>query len=106
MEIRARVGPASGGPLPRRRVPGHPRLHDHVMKLLKRTAGESAKPAPYLLARRPPAHCAGCKRASARYVYLQNGKDYCLACARAVGASLGIRPAGRRHDDITDLESA
>lgn len=55
--------------------------------------------------RRAPVHCAGCKRASERYVYLRNGKDYCIPCALAIRASLGILPGGRRAEDITDLDS-
>ncbi len=77
------------------------------MKLWKRAATERTEPAESERewTRRPPVQCAGCKRPSDRYVYLQNGKDYCIPCALAVRASLGIRPAGRRADDITDLDS-
>ena len=53
--------------------------------------------------RAEPRYCAGCKRRALNYVYLQNHKDYC-ACARDVMREPGIRPAGRRQDDITNLD--
>jgi hypothetical protein len=45
--------------------------------------------------------CFGCKRSASRYVYMENGHDYCLDCARRLYLDYGIRPAGKREDDIT-----
>lgn len=75
------------------------------MRLRRRPEPEAAAEPDFTHLRRPVSHCAGCKRARARYVYFENGKDYCIPCARAV-QRMGIRIAGRRADDITELPSA
>ena len=35
------------------------------------------------------------------YVYANNGRDYCISCARDLWEVIGLQPAGRRKDDIT-----
>jgi hypothetical protein len=32
---------------------------------------------------------------------MENGHDYCLPCARNSYGMLGLRPAGKRADDLT-----
>ena len=51
--------------------------------------------------RQPVRTCFACRRARPPYVYLENGHDYCVACASESYALIGLRPAGRRQDDIT-----
>jgi len=53
--------------------------------------------------RLPTQACAGCHRPSAQYVYLENGRTYCVPCARGVLQHLHVRPAGRRRDDIKEV---
>ena len=48
--------------------------------------------------------CAGCARRMAPYVYMSNGKDYCLPCARQVAFVMRLVPAGKRADDVTNLD--
>jgi hypothetical protein len=45
--------------------------------------------------------CFSCHRTARVYVYAENGNDYCLGCAAASYGALGLRPAGRRNDDLT-----
>ncbi len=49
--------------------------------------------------------CFGCGRREALLVYLKNGHDYCVACARVIYLELGIVPAGRRWADQAVGES-
>ena len=73
------------------------------MRLFRRRR-EATPPPAQSWARSSPKYCAGCKRRALRYVYMENNKDYCVPCARRALWRLGIRPAGRRKDDITDLD--
>jgi len=50
------------------------------------------------------AQCAGCSRRTPPYVYMSNGKDYCVPCARQVARVMRVFPAGRRDGDITTLD--
>ena len=52
--------------------------------------------------RTPVASCRSCRRSRDAYVYFENGKHYCIACAHAV-QRMGLRIAGRRADDIREL---
>jgi hypothetical protein len=54
---------------------------------------------------RPP-HCTSCKQPFEKYVYMSNGKDYCVDCARELMALMRVQPAGNRDGDITDLDAA
>ena len=54
--------------------------------------------------RKPPLRCAGCNQWGGPFVYLSNGRDYCVKCARGLTALYGYRPAGRRAGDITRLD--
>jgi len=38
---------------------------------------------------------------AATYVYAENTNDYCLSCAADSYAVMGLRPRGRRREDIT-----
>ena len=60
-----------------------------------------APPAEPAWVRNNPRYCAGCKRSFSRYVFLENGKEYCVPCARELTWLLGIKPSGQRKDDIT-----
>ncbi len=51
--------------------------------------------------RQPVLHCFRCGQMRSPYVYGEDGHDYCLACARKDWALIGLRPAGRRKDDLT-----
>jgi hypothetical protein len=59
--------------------------------------------------RRPVYRCTGCHAwRPPVLVFMSNGGNYCPPCARAVHAWSGVRPAGRRFDDIRtfdDLEA-
>jgi hypothetical protein len=48
--------------------------------------------------------CAGCGRALPPYVYLSNGKDYCVPCAREIGSFSLIAPSGERRNDVTEVD--
>jgi hypothetical protein len=79
-----------------------------IRSLLRSLQGRNASapvPTPAFIERRRPAYrCAGCNRWGEKLIYMSNGSDYCLACARDVYGWFGNRPAGRRHDDITSLD--
>lgn len=45
--------------------------------------------------------CAHCDRSDAPYVYMNDGQHYCVRCARKMLMVDGLRPAGRRADDLT-----
>jgi hypothetical protein len=51
--------------------------------------------------RREPMKCAGCQRANPPYVYAENGKDYCVDCAKKNFDLLRLKPAGKRDGDLT-----
>jgi len=44
--------------------------------------------------------CTTCKRADGPFVYMENGKDYCVSCAQQVRDMMRFTSAGRRSDDI------
>lgn len=71
------------------------------MGLFSRKPPEAPAPTPTLKARRPVVHCFGCNRRAEIYVYMENGHDYCVPCARNSYGMMGLRPVGRRPDDIT-----
>ena len=45
--------------------------------------------------------CVACGQVRGIYVYADNGRDYCLACARDLWSVIGLQPAGRRTEDVT-----
>ena len=51
--------------------------------------------------RQPVESCADCGAPEAPYAYLQDGRHYCIRCARVKLIRDQIRPAGQRHDDLT-----
>ena len=51
--------------------------------------------------RQAPAACADCERPIPPYVYLEDGKHYCVECALLVVETERIYPAGRRAEDVT-----
>jgi hypothetical protein len=51
--------------------------------------------------RHAPAACADCERPIPPYVYLEDGKNYCVECALLVVETERIYPAGRRKEDVT-----
>lgn len=55
--------------------------------------------------RRPVLRCYSCHswRPSV-LVYMSNGGHYCPRCARAVHAWSGAKPAGRRYDDVLNID--
>jgi hypothetical protein len=72
------------------------------MRFLARKSGsDEGAEAPRLVERQPARHCFSCHRARPVYVYAENGHDYCLACAAENWSALGLRPGGRRKDDIS-----
>ena len=44
--------------------------------------------------------CTTCRRPEGPFVYMENRKDYCVACAQKVRDLMRIRSAGRRKTDI------
>jgi hypothetical protein len=54
--------------------------------------------------RRPTERCFACNRVVPPLVYIENGHDYCMACARAVLIELHMKPAGRRSTDLTTVD--
>jgi hypothetical protein len=51
--------------------------------------------------RRPPTACADCQLDRPPYVYMEDGKHYCVECALLVVETERIYPAGQRAEDIT-----
>ena len=51
--------------------------------------------------RRSVRACFACHRQRPPYLYAENGHDYCIPCAADSYALFGLRPAGRRPDDVT-----
>lgn len=54
--------------------------------------------------RKAPLRCAGCNQWGGPFVYMSNGADYCVKCARGISELYGYRPAGRRVGDIVRLD--
>jgi hypothetical protein len=50
--------------------------------------------------RRPVTHCYRCRVESQRYAYMQDGHHYCARCARRLPGTIGMRPVGRRDEDL------
>ena len=50
--------------------------------------------------------CAGCNVWGEQLVYMQNGRHYCVPCARKLRDFMGITPAGKRTDDSTTRTAA
>jgi hypothetical protein len=79
------------------------------MRLWRRSKALAELPAPDWADRREPVRwCASCRTGAGPFIYLENGKHYCRACARRAGDVMRLRPAGRRTDDLKaeDLKSA
>jgi recombinational DNA repair protein (RecF pathway) len=51
--------------------------------------------------RSPVEACADCGAPEAPYAYLQDGRHYCIRCARVKLVRDQIRPAGKRDDDLS-----
>ena len=51
--------------------------------------------------RRPVEACADCSAPDAPYAYLQDGRHYCIRCARVKLVRDKLRPAGKRDDDLS-----
>jgi hypothetical protein len=72
--------------------------------LLRRERGAPFEVAAARVERRHPAYrCAGCNGWGESLIFMSNGRDYCLPCARTVSSWFGSHPAGRRHDDLKSL---
>ena len=51
--------------------------------------------------------CAGCLVWSSKLVYMSNGLDYCVNCAKKLSRHpFGLKVAGKRDEDIKVLEVA
>lgn len=49
--------------------------------------------------------CLGCNTWNrSRLVFMSNGGDYCLGCARQIARTYGYTVAGKRWTDITSLD--
>ena len=80
------------------------RADDLLMRLFRRSPAQpQEKPASIDPAtdRAAVRRCFACHRVAPLYVYAENGHDYCLPCAADSYATLGLRPAGRRTEDLT-----
>ena len=44
--------------------------------------------------------CTTCRRADGPFVYMENGKDYCVSCAQKIREVMRFGSAGRRADDV------
>lgn len=44
--------------------------------------------------------CTTCRRPEGPFVYMANGKDYCVACAQKIRDVMRFGSAGRRADDV------
>jgi len=53
-----------------------------------------------LVVRHAARECSSCGQERALYVYANDGRDYCVPCARDLWVTAGLRPAGRRHEDV------
>ena len=55
--------------------------------------------------RKVPLRCLGCNSWNrTRLVFMSNGGDYCLGCARQIARTYGYTAAGKRWTDITSLD--
>ena len=48
-----------------------------------------------------PQQCTACGEVRGLYVYANNARNYCIACARDLWEVAGLQPAGRRTEDLT-----
>jgi hypothetical protein len=44
--------------------------------------------------------CTTCRRPEGPFVYMANGKDYCVACAQKIREVMRFGSAGRRANDF------
>jgi hypothetical protein len=44
--------------------------------------------------------CSRCRAAAPQFAYMQDGRHYCVACARRIRGIIGMRPVGRREGDL------
>jgi hypothetical protein len=44
--------------------------------------------------------CTTCRRPEGPFVYMANGKDYCVNCAQQIRDLMRFGSAGRRSDDV------
>ncbi len=44
--------------------------------------------------------CTTCRRPEGPFVYMANGKDYCVACAQKIRDLMRFGSAGRRAEDL------
>ena len=51
--------------------------------------------------RQAPTACADCELPKPPYVYMEDGRHYCIECALLVVETERIYPAGQRAEDIT-----
>ena len=54
--------------------------------------------------RRVPHVCANCHEWHTKLVFMDNGLDYCVACAQKLQKLYGRMPAGKRDDDFKSLD--
>jgi hypothetical protein len=79
-------------------------LFSLLLRLFSPDRGQSEpEDPPFTERRKPPYRCAGCRVWTSNLVFLRNGANYCLDCARNLENMWGTSPAGKRTDDITDL---
>jgi hypothetical protein len=55
-----------------------------------------ADPQPRMLVIR----CYTCRRPEGPFVYMANGKDYCMSCAEKIRELMRFGSAGRRSNDV------
>ena len=71
------------------------------MRLFRSRPSEASVGAPDAVqVRRPVRECYACGQARALYVFADDGRDYCVPCARDLWVTKGLRPAGRRREDL------
>lgn len=66
----------------------------------QRASDEAEQPIAYEEMRTPIRWCEACRSPIAPFIYFQNGKHYCLRCSEKVWATMGLRSAGKRDDDL------
>lgn len=53
--------------------------------------------------RQPATSCDGCNTSASRLVFMSNGGNYCVDCARGLAEAFGYGPVGLRAEDLTTL---
>lgn len=74
-----------------------------IARLLGRRP-EAEAPSPLERRRSAPYRCAGCKQWGDKFVFMSNGCNYCVPCARNLATLYRYRPVGRRAEDIKTLD--